>query len=115
VDRLGGASRSGSPTYYGRVLAAREIMQLYRDDPERLQELDLLRGAKGNSEEVLHPPSETERFADASDLMRAWETHDLQPLPTDPGRGSRSTTRWASSLRSSAHRRSYIATYARRL
>jgi len=76
-----------SPTYYWRVLAAQEIMRLYRDDPERLQELDLLHGAKGSAEEVLHPPSETERFADASDLMRAWETHDLQPLPTDPGLG----------------------------
>jgi hypothetical protein len=74
-----------SPTYYWRVLAAQEIMRLYRDDPERLQELDLLHGSKGSAEEVLHPPSETKRFADTSDLMRAWETHDLQPLPTDPG------------------------------
>jgi hypothetical protein len=76
-----------SPTYYWRVLAAREIMHVYRDDPERLQELVLLHGAKGSAEEVLRPPSETERFADAADLMRAWETHDLQPLPTDPALG----------------------------
>ena len=76
-----------SPTYYWRVLAAREIMQLYRDDPERLQELDLLHGSKGSAEEVLHPPSETERFADAADLTQAWENHDLQLLPSDSGLG----------------------------
>ncbi len=76
-----------SPTYYWRVLAAQEIMQLYRDDPERLQELDVLHGSKGSAEEVLHPPSETERFADGADLARAWETHDLQPLPSDSGLG----------------------------
>ena len=76
-----------SPTYYWRVLAAKEIMRLYRDDPESLQELDLLHGSKGSGEEVLHPPTETERFADAADLVQAWENYDLQPLPTDPGIG----------------------------
>jgi len=76
-----------SPTYYWRVLAAQEIMRLYRDDPERVQELDLLHGSKGSAEEVLHPPSETERFADAADLVRAWESQDLQPLRTGPDLG----------------------------
>jgi hypothetical protein len=75
-----------SPTYYWRVLAAQEIMRLWRDDAERLQELDLLHAAKASAEEVLHPPSETERFADAVDLQLAWETHTLQPLPDDPAR-----------------------------
>ncbi|MGH3110511.1 MAG: DUF5715 family protein, partial [Gaiellaceae bacterium] len=36
--------------------------------------------------EALHPPSDTERFADAVDLQRAWEGHTLQPLPNDPTR-----------------------------
>jgi hypothetical protein len=75
-----------SPTYYWRVLAAKEIMRLYREDRERLQELDLLHAAKGSAEEVLHPPSETQRFADAADLQRAWADKTLQPLPNDPGR-----------------------------
>jgi hypothetical protein len=75
-----------SPTYYWRVLAAREIMRLYRDEPERLQQLDLLHAAKSSHEEVLHPPSETERFADALDLRRAWDEHVLHPLPNDPAR-----------------------------
>jgi hypothetical protein len=73
-----------SPTYYWRVLAAREMMRLYRDDPDRLQELDLLHGAKASAEEVLHPPSETGRFADAVDLQRAWDAQELHPLPDDP-------------------------------
>ncbi len=75
-----------SPTYYWRVLAAQEIMRLYREDSERLQELDLLHAAKGSAEEALHPPFETERFADATDLQRAWDENALQPLPSDPGR-----------------------------
>ena len=88
-DRNGEAHRlltrlgDDSPTYYWRVLAAREIMRLYRDDPDRLQELDLLHGAKASAEEALHPPSETERFADAVDLGRAWDDNTLHPLPAD--------------------------------
>ena len=73
-----------SPTYYWRVLAAQEIMQLYREDTERLQELDLLHAAKGSAEEALHPRFETERFADATDLQRAWDENVLQALPDDP-------------------------------
>ena len=72
-----------SPTYYWRVLAAQEIMRLYREDRDRLAELDLLHGAKASSEEVLHPPSETQRFADGIDLASAWDGHVLQPLPED--------------------------------
>ena len=75
-----------SPTYYWRVLAAKEIMRLYREDQDRLQELDLLHAAKGSAEEVLHPPSETERFADAADLQAAWDANVLHPLPDDPDR-----------------------------
>jgi hypothetical protein len=91
-DRNGEAHRlltrlgDDSPTYYWRVLAAREIMRLYRDDPDRLQELDLLHAAKASAEEAMHPPSETERFADTVDLQRAWDDHTLQPLPSDPAR-----------------------------
>ncbi|HLG08946.1 MAG TPA: lytic transglycosylase domain-containing protein [Gaiellaceae bacterium] len=75
-----------SPTYYWRVLAAREIMRLFRDDPDRLQELDLLHRAKTSHEEVLHPPAETERFADPVDVQRAWDAHTLQPFPNEPAR-----------------------------
>jgi len=75
-----------SPTYYWRVLAAAEIMRLYRDDPERLAELDLLHAAKASAEEALHPPFATERFADGADLQRAWDDGVLHPLPPDETR-----------------------------
>jgi soluble lytic murein transglycosylase-like protein len=80
LSRLG----DDSPTYYGRVLAAEEIMRLYRDDPDRLRELERLHSAKGSAEEVLHPPSSTQRFTDATALENAFETHTLQTLPNDP-------------------------------
>ena len=82
LSRLG----DDSPTYYWRVLAAREIMRLYREDRERLAELDLLQNAKASAEEALHPPSQTERFADGSDLVRAWDEHVLQAVPDEPER-----------------------------
>jgi hypothetical protein len=82
LSRLG----DDSPTYYWRVLAAAEIMRLYRDDPDRLQELDLLHRAKGSAEEALHPPIETERFADPTDLAEAWEDGLLHPVPNEPER-----------------------------
>jgi hypothetical protein len=85
LERLG----DDSPTYYWRVLAAQEIMRLYREDPDRLRELDLLHTAKSSAEEVLHPPSETERYADDVDLREAWDDHALQPLPDDPALGFR--------------------------
>jgi hypothetical protein len=72
-----------SPTYYWRVLAAREIMRLSRDDPERLAELARLHLAKASAEEVLHPPTATRRLADAADLELAWQRGELQPLPAD--------------------------------
>lgn len=88
-DRRPGAqellSRLGddSPTYYWRILAAAEIMRLYREDPERLRELDLLQRAKASAEEVLHPESSTETFADPSGVARAVDDHVLHPLPRD--------------------------------
>jgi hypothetical protein len=75
-----------SPTYYWRVLAAQEIMRLFREDPDRLQELDLLHRSKASHEEVLHPPAETERFADADALREAWDAGELHALPDDPQR-----------------------------
>ena len=75
-----------SPSYYWRVLAAREIMRLYRDDPDRLAELDALHGAKASAEEVLHPPTSTLRFTDAAALRAAWDGDLLLRLPNEPGR-----------------------------
>ncbi len=79
LQRLG----DDSPTYYWRVLAAREIMRLYRDDPDELVRLALLHGAKASAEEVLHPPDDTVRFVDSGALEQAWEERLLQQLPPD--------------------------------
>jgi len=82
LRQLGDASRD----YYWRVLAAREIMRLFREDRARLAELDELHGHKASAEEVLHPPGATDRFAVPTDVAAAWERGDLQALPADGGR-----------------------------
>ena len=82
LQRLG----DDSPSYYWRVLAAREIMRLYRDDPDLLGELDALHGAKASAEEVLHPPASTLRFSDSAGLRSAWDGGMLLQIPHDPDR-----------------------------
>ena len=47
-----------SASYLWRVYAAREIMRLYREDPDELRRLARLQTAATSSELVLHPPSE---------------------------------------------------------
>jgi hypothetical protein len=75
-----------SQTYYWRVLAAREIMRLYRDDRDELERLIPLHKGKASSEDALHPPDRTERFADLAALERAWRARRVQPLPDSPAR-----------------------------
>jgi Family of unknown function (DUF5715) len=73
-----------SQTYYWRLLAAREIMRLYRDDRAKLERLTTLQTAKAGAEDVLHPPDATERFRTPADLERAWQKRTLQALPDQP-------------------------------
>jgi hypothetical protein len=73
-----------SETYYWRVLAAKEIMRLYRDDRSRLGELAALQHAKGSDEEVLHPAADTERFHSPGELEHAYERGVLLHLPARP-------------------------------
>ena len=73
-------------TYYWRVLAAEEIMRLYRHDRKELERLRLLQTDRASAEEVLHPPDTTQQFADPSALAHAWRDRKLQPLPSHPGR-----------------------------
>jgi transglycosylase-like protein with SLT domain len=61
-----------SATYLWRIGAAREIMRLYREDPERLDRLSALQGAKNSAEEVLHPLDETEVFQTPGQLRDAY-------------------------------------------
>ena len=73
-----------SQTYYWRVLAARDIMRLVREDPARLEHLAELYGHGPSAELVLHPPHATRRFAGPDELEQAVRRGSLQPLPDDP-------------------------------
>jgi soluble lytic murein transglycosylase-like protein len=73
-----------SQTYYWRVLAARNIMHLYRSDPDGLRRLAELHRTKASAEDVLHPADETEHFATPAQLEHAWRRGLVQPLPDKP-------------------------------
>jgi hypothetical protein len=74
-----------SQTYYWRVLAAREIMSLYRSDPARLEELAELHDRLSTAELVLHPADRTQRFADGDQADDAVTRGRLAPLGTGAG------------------------------
>jgi hypothetical protein len=74
-----------SQTYYWRVLAAREIMRLYRDDPARLAQLAELHGRLPDAELVLHPSDRGEHFADAAQLNAAASEGRLVPVAGGAG------------------------------
>ncbi|MEA2467718.1 MAG: hypothetical protein QOJ57_1844 [Thermoleophilaceae bacterium] len=86
-----------SSTYLWRVLAAREIMRLYRSDPAELTRLAALHARKATAEEVLHPLARTRVYETPADLASAEARGELRPLPgnagdlflqVDPGMGS---------------------------
>ena len=75
-----------SQTYYWRVLAARDIMRLYRENPARLVRLAELHGHGPSAELVLLPPSSTRPFATPAALESSLQRGALQPLPNEPSR-----------------------------
>ncbi len=86
-----------SSTYLWRVRAARDIMRTWREDPSRLERLAELQTAKASSEEVLHPPGDTETFDRPGDVedatgdgtLVALDAERLQKagIVVDPGMG----------------------------
>jgi hypothetical protein len=80
LSRLG----DDSSTYLWRVLAARQIMRLYREDPGGLARRAELQRRKTSAEEVLHPSDRTPDFRDPSAVRRARQTGELVTL--DPRR-----------------------------
>jgi hypothetical protein len=70
-------------TYYWRLLAAEQIMHLYRTDRSALARLAGLQTASGSAEEVLHPPSETPTFSTPASLDRAYASGTIVPLPAN--------------------------------
>ena len=81
--RLLAAFGDDSSNYWWKVLAAREIMRLWREDRQELLRLDALHTAKGSAEEVLHPLAETPVYATPQELERAWDAGDIVPFPED--------------------------------
>ena len=77
-----------SSTYFWRVLAARQILRLYRQAPAELDRLERLHAAKGSSEEVLHPPGSTPILDGPGELERARRDRRLIALPPSLGAGS---------------------------
>lgn len=75
-----------SSTYLWRILAAREIMRLHRRDPAELARLEGLHERKNSAEEVLHPDTDTEVFADPAAVSGERDDGDLVELPDDPDR-----------------------------
>jgi hypothetical protein len=72
-----------SSNYWWKLLAAREIMRMHRDDPGRLGRLAFLHTSKASAEEVLHPADRTEVFATPDDLAGAWDDGEIVAFPQD--------------------------------
>ncbi len=84
-------------TYYWRVRAAEQIMRLYRTDAAALRRLSALQTEADSAAYVLHPPSQSQTFADPDALDLGYAKRLILPLPTngaalglsyDPGMGS---------------------------
>jgi hypothetical protein len=83
AQRLLASFGDESSTYLWKIYAAREIMRLYREDPDRLARMEALQTAKNSAEEVLHPPDETPRFPSAVALRAAWDDDQIRAFPDD--------------------------------
>jgi hypothetical protein len=75
-----------SQTYYWRVLAAKDIMRLYREDPSRLQRLAKLHGHGPSAELVLQPASSTRRFATPTEMQAALRSGVVRAVGDNPKR-----------------------------
>jgi hypothetical protein len=73
-----------SANYFWKVLAAREIMRMYRSEPELLTRLSALQNEKNSAEEVLHPEDRSVTFASPEELAEAYERGDLIAFPPTP-------------------------------
>lgn len=68
-------------TYLWRVLAAEQIMRLYRTDPATLRRLAALQTAAGSAAYVLHPPDRIQSLSDPGALDAAYAQRVILPLP----------------------------------
>lgn len=75
-----------SQNYYWKVLAAEQIMRLFRRDRGQLDLLATLQREKASAENVLHPESQTKVFGDPASLRDAESAREIVPIPNDPPR-----------------------------
>jgi hypothetical protein len=75
-----------SPNYYWKVLAAEQIMKLFRQDRGQLDQLASLQLEKASAENVLHPESQTTVLGDPDSLRDAQAAREIVPIPNDPAR-----------------------------
>jgi hypothetical protein len=78
--RILAALGDDSSTYLWRVMAARHIMRLYREDPHALARQADLQGRKASAEEVLHPADTTPAYGDPFAIGRARASGQLVAL-----------------------------------
>ena len=100
-----------SATYLWRVMAAREIMRLYRADPDELERIAALQTSKNSAEEVLHPADETHAVSTTPTTCAPPTTTAASSRCRGPScstRRARSTAAWACWPGASSSRR---ATY----
>jgi hypothetical protein len=86
ASRLLASFGDDSATYWWRLLAAREIMRLYRHDRPQLARVNELQTNKASAEEVLHPEDSTQTFADPAAVAAARSDARLVALPAEPAR-----------------------------
>ena len=73
-----------SSDYLWKVLASKDILAAYRDDPDALAATAELATNKATLEEVFHPENETPVFDEPEAIADATEEGELLPLPNDP-------------------------------
>jgi soluble lytic murein transglycosylase-like protein len=76
-----------SADYLWKVLASKQALAAYRDDPDQLAATAVLATNKSSLEEVYHPENETRVFESPDDISSAVDDGYLLPLPNDPGLG----------------------------
>jgi hypothetical protein len=74
-----------SRLYWWRVLASVRIMRMYRSDRRALERLASLQDSVDSNARVLHPPNQTDVFADPGSLRAAFAARAVLPLPSNPG------------------------------
>ena len=75
-----------SSNYYWKVLAAEQIMRLYRTAPAQLRVLSALQNGRASAELVLHPEGSTRIYRTPAAIAADARARRLVGLPNDPKR-----------------------------